>query len=43
MGGTLRQCVGQSDPLVLGTPVTLAVDPDGLTDLVVLLHYRLDG
>ncbi|MEU1250023.1 neuraminidase-like domain-containing protein [Micromonospora arida] len=39
----LRQCVGQSDPLVLGTPVTLAADPDGLTDLVVLLHYRLDG
>jgi hypothetical protein len=39
----LQQCVGQSDPLVLGTPVTLAADPDDLTDLVVLLHYRLDG
>lgn len=39
----LHQCVGESDPLVLGTPVTLAADPDGLTDLIVLLHYRLDG
>ncbi|ASW53869.1 hypothetical protein [Plantactinospora sp. KBS50] len=39
----LHQCVGSGDPLVLGTPLTLAADPDGLTDLVLLLRYRLDG
>ena len=39
----LHLCVGPSAPIVLGTPFTIAANPAGLTDLTLLIHYKLNS